>query len=246
MKFHYKCTVEYDGSSYDGWQKQHNTVNTIQCIIENTLTDYLDEHISIRGSGRTDKGVHAYNQVFDFFTAASIDTAVFIKAVNSTLPDTIRIKDIALVPRNFHSRKSARSKTYDYLIDMGQIPTAFNRRYHYVPDVLPSIELMQQAAVQLCTTMDFSAFTSEKRPNYNYVRTIYSIGFIMKDNILTIRYTGNGFLYNMVRILTGTLIDIGTNKIPLDDLPHIISCQKRELAGFTAPSNALFLKEVLY
>lgn len=269
MQHHYKCTVAYDGSQYNGWQHQSNTHRTIQDIIEGTLTEYFypsdnscchssydnksPKHVSINGSGRTDAGVHALGQCFDFYINRSLNEETFLKEINHMLPNDIRILSVSETGGDFHARKSALEKIYFYLIDMRKVPGVFTRKYAYPlhrrqdnNNAELNIDAMKAAAKTLCGTHDFSAFTSEKRAEINRIRTIYSIKISVQGNYMILTFNGNGFLYNMVRILTGTLIEVGLGKIDAENITKIIEGKNRELAGFTAPANALFLAEVIY
>lgn len=271
MHYHYKCTVSYDGTKYNGWQHQNNTPNTVQAAIETALSDLLQQpgakntSISVNGSGRTDAGVHAFGQCFDFFAEKNLDFADFLRKINLLLPDDIRILSIEKADKTFHARKSARGKIYQYYIDIRQVPCVFTRKYAYQLNrntsslnqctystnkketcISLNVEAMHAAAKSLCGTHDYTSFTSDKRSDISYTRTIYSISISKQNNYLILEYYGNGFLYNMVRILTGTLIEVGLGKITAADIPGILDGKNRQLAGFTAPGYALFLKKVLY
>lgn len=246
MKHHYKCKISYDGRSFDGWQKQGNTHNTIQEYLETTLSDLLGNTTSIRGAGRTDAGVHALGQVFDFFTDAQLETSTFIETVNNILPETMRILNIEAVLPNFHSRKSALAKTYEYRIDTRFVPNVFTRKYSCWPGVPLDISNIKIAANYMLGTHDFSSFTSDKTPDKDHIRTITDIKITTTDTTLTIAFTGDGFLYNMVRILAGTLIEVGQGKLNPDQIPAILAAKNRQTAGFTAPAQGLFLKEIFY
>jgi tRNA pseudouridine38-40 synthase len=262
---HYLIKITYDGSSFNGWQRLKNNKNTVQQTIE----DILGVHIS--GSGRTDAGVHARCQCADFFYNDINDLDTFIKNINENLPQSIRVFSISEVPNNFHSRKSAVSKTYSYYIALDSKTDVFESKYVYnmvnapinynfkTNEKLINFENMNKACKYLCGTHDFSAFTSDKTPNKSYIRTIYdidiSINSVLKDNIfsyntdkqtLKIEITGDGFLYNMVRIICGTLLYCGLSKINSDDIPNILESKVRKNAGPTLPSNALFLENVVY
>lgn len=246
MKYHYKCTISYDGSSFDGWQRQGNTHNTIQEYLEETLSNQLTNNIAIRGAGRTDAGVHAIGQVFDFFTDTQLDTLSFIETLNQKLPETTRILNIESVLPDFHARKSAVAKTYEYRIDTRFVANVFTRKYSYWLGKPLDADNMKLATTFLIGTHDFSSFTSDKTPGKDHTRTITDINIATTDTTLTIAFTGDGFLYNMVRILTGTLIEVGQGKLNPNQIPVILAAKNRQFAGFTAPAQGLFLKEIFY
>lgn len=250
--FAYKCIVAYEGSRYNGWQKQGNTSNTIQEKIENVLSKTLDETIEIYGSGRTDAGVHALAQVFHFHCSIPImneyDAADFICTVNSFLPKDIRIQSIEECDLRFHARLHAKSKTYRYHIDNCACGNLFARNFsHHIPQKL-DINAMKKGALLLTGTHDYKSFCSNKRLKKSSVRTIYTIDITQNDEtqMLTISYHGNGFLYNMVRIMTGTLIEIGLGVRDVYSIETALSQCDRSFAGHTAPAQGLFLASVDY
>lgn len=260
--FHYLINISYDGTSYKGWQKQSENDNTIQTIIESAISRLTTESVSIRGSGRTDAGVSAYNQYADFFTTNKIDFSSFISNINKKLPDAVRIKSIRSVPDNFHSRKSAISKTYLYYVSLKKKSDVFYRNHFFNPAdanfnfkyknnrLILDLDAMQTASKFLIGEHDFSAFTTDKSTK-SHIRTVTAISIKIdytasKVPFLIMSFTGNGFLYNMVRILAGTILYAGSKKILPSDIPVILDSKKREAAGPTLPSNGLFLKDVIY
>lgn len=250
---HYKICIQYDGLSYKGWQRLPDNPKTIQETIENALSALTGEAIHISGSGRTDAGVSAKGQVADFFCSKALDVSCLLN-LNSLLPSDISVTDISEVPYEFHARKSATLKTYAYCIalDDNIKPDVFAARYLYTPHQGNlNLEAMQQAANYIVGTHDFSAFTTDKRKDKSHVRTVTDIQFetitcTNGSDILIIKVTGNGFLYNMVRIICGTLIFAGVGKIAPNHIPEILKSRKRINAGPTLPSNALFLCKVYY
>lgn len=261
--YHYMITIQYDGSAHHGWQRLSAQPDTIQGILENALSDAMHEPVKITGSGRTDAGVHALRQCADFFCTTPIsknNQQEWIKQINTTLPADIRITGISTVSKAFHSRKSCMQKTYAYCISLSGKPDVFVRKYVYCPADTPlqipdktaltlDLAAMDTAAQLLCGTHDFSSFTSDKTPGKSHVRSIDSISFSEKilssqQKILIIKFTGNGFLYNMVRILAGTLLEVGLGRLSAADIPNILQQQKRSLAGSTLPPNGLFLINV--
>ncbi len=250
--FAYKCIISYDGTRYNGWQKQGNTSNTIQEKIETILSKMLDVPIEINGSGRTDAGVHALGQVFHFHCGMDILEEYlpqdFLLTVNSFLPKDIRILSIDTCDLRFHARLNALQKTYRYQIDISPFGNLFLRNTsHHIPQPL-DIAAMQTGADYLLGTHDFKSFCSNKRMKKSSIRTIHKIDICMDstNKLLLLSYTGNGFLYNMVRIMTGTLIEIGLGvRQPEDILVALEGCD-RGLAGHTAPPQGLFLVSVSY
>lgn len=246
----------YDGNSYSGWQRLglSEKNNSIQGILEETISSYLGEEIHITGSGRTDAGVHALGQVANFKSNTKIKLSALMEDINRKLPEDIRILKIEYVDNDFHSRYSAVSKTYEYRIDTGERQSVFSRKYTYhVPETL-NIENMKKAAEYLIGTHDFKAFSTDRKDLKSTVRTIYDINIykpLIKDNYhnqneLRIQVTGNGFLYNMVRIITGTLISVGEGKMSANDIELILKNKKREMAGITLNPQGLFLIKVRY
>lgn len=244
----YKCITAYEGTRYNGWQKQGNTNNTIQGKIEEILSRQLGETVEICGSGRTDAGVHALGQVFHFHCNQELDEASFLSAANEHLPKDIRLLSIETCDGRFHARLNALSKTYQYCIDTSAYGNLFFRNTsHHIATQL-DIESMKRAASMLTGTHDFKSFCSNKRMKKSSIRTIYDIRIEPDEasQMLKLTFTGNGFLYNMVRILTGTLIEIGLGIRNAKEIPAILEGCDRGLAGHTAPAKGLFLVEVNY
>ena len=241
----YKMTISYDGTRYQGWQRQATTDNTIQHILEWTLGRMVGYRVQIDGSGRTDSGVHARGQVASVRLTKLYDVEDLKDAMNRALPEDIRILRVELARNGFHARKSAKGKKYEYYIDCREKPDVFSRRYCYHYPARLDIEAMRQAADHLIGTMDFSSFTDNKDTK-DPVRRIYSIKIVRAGDKVRITYYGSGFLYHMARILTGTLIEIGAGKRSVNSLPAVIEAKDRNMAGFLAPSRGLFLRKVYY
>jgi len=241
-----KLSIQYDGTRYDGWQKQGNTDKTIQGKIEAVLSQILNESIEINGSGRTDSGVHAYNQVANFYTKNSIVLEELIKKANINLPNDIVIMSAEIVDESFHSRHDAKSKKYLYRIWNSEFNNPFLDRYCIHITEKLDINAMKIASEYLIGEHDFSSFTTLKSKKKSKVRTIYSIDFNVNNELIEIIFSGNGFLYNMVRVICGTLLDVGLGKISSDFINEILSKKDRGFAGYTAPAKALFLYEVEY
>lgn len=248
----YKCIVAYEGTRYNGWQKQGNTNNTIQGKTEEILSKALNEEIEIHGSGRTDAGVHAWAQVFHFHCKGdelkNQSTENFLKLINGHLPKDIRILSMEPCHERFHARLNAIAKTYQYRIDTSPYGNLFHRNTsHHIASKL-DIDAIKKGAQYFIGTHDFKSFCSNKRFKKSSIRTIHNIE-IKEDSenqLLLLTYTGNGFLYNMVRILSGTLIEIGLGIRKPEDIPAILDACDRGSAGHTAPAQGLFLVSVEY
>lgn len=252
----YKITVQYDGTRYRGWQSLKDRNDTIQGKIKEVLHKLSGEEIDVIGSGRTDAGVHAIGQVANFHMEEleGFTDEKLLDYMNHYLPMDIAITSLERVPERFHARHSARQKIYRYRIHTSKIKNVFERKYVYsFANESLDIENMKKAAGLLMGTHDFKAFCSNKRMNKSTVRTIYDIDIkpIYSENgesidEIEIFYTGNGFMHNMVRILTGTLIDVGRGYKSYDSMQEILEYRDRKMAGFTAPAEGLTLMEVIY
>ncbi len=242
----YRLSISYDGTRYNGWQRQGTTSNTICGKLEDILEKMCGSHIDIIGSGRTDAGVHAYGQIANFHCDANYSPAEIQTYFNEYLPQDIRILNVDIASDRFHSRFNASRKTYVYRIDNQLVLDIFNRKYAYKIDTPLNINAMKEASVFLIGKHDFKSFCPARKTKKSTVREIYSIDFADNNGILEIYFTGNGFLYNMVRILTGTLIEVGLGNMEPQDICKIIDAQNREVAGPTAPPHGLFLKTVTY
>lgn len=248
----YVLTLQYDGTNYNGWQIQNSTTNTIQGILTDTISKELNYKIQLIGSGRTDAGVHALGQVANFHCPNTIDCNSFIKRINLNLPSDIKVITCEKIYENFHSRFNAIKKTYSYTICNDCCYDVFTRKYCYMVEDNLDIKAMTTAARLLEGTHDFTNFTNAIN-NKSKVRTIYSIDIKTElrngVNHIIISYTGDGFLYNMIRILTGTLIDVGLNKLNIDDISNLLnntSTRNRHLAGANLPPSGLCLNQVFY
>lgn len=245
--YNYKITIQYDGTKYRGWQVQRNTDMTIQGKLQTVISRFLGYDIEIIGSGRTDAGVHALGQVANFHANDCVDEVIFIQSVNNYLPEDIAITSIEKVDGNFHARYSALEKTYRYRIHTGDYSNVFERKYlyNYKGDSL-NIDKMKEAANYMLGEHDFKCFCGNKHMKKSTVRNVTNINITKNHNEIDIEYTGNGFLQNMVRIMTGTLIEVGDGSKNASDIPAIIAGQNRELAGYTAPASGLCLVNVTY
>ena len=241
----YKLTITYDGSRYQGWQRQVTTDNTIQFIMEWSIGKLVGYRVHVDGSGRTDAGVHARGQVASVKLSKLYDPQEFRESLNRYLPEDIRVVKVELMRNSFHARKSAKGKKYEYYIDCREKPDVFSRRYCYhYPEKL-NIEAMRAAVPYLVGVRNFISFTDDKECK-DSVRRITNIKIVSSGDKVRITYYGTGFLYHMVRILTGTLLEIGTGKREASKLPVVIAAEDRSLAGFLAPARGLFLRKVYY
>lgn len=241
----YKLTLAYDGTRYQGWQRQTDTDRTIQGILERTIAGQTGYAAEVNGSGRTDSGVHAAGQTASVVLPGKMEDGFFTERVNAALPEDIRILDARLVKNGFHARKSAVGKTYEYYIDTGARPDVFTRRYCYHFPYRLDMQRMREAAGYLTGTWEYQGYT-DKKDGTSTKRTIYDIIISGQDNRVRIAYKGTGFLYHMVRILTGTLLEAGTNQRAARSVRRALLLKDREQAGFLAPARGLFLKEVWY
>jgi len=242
----YKLTIQYDGTRYNGWQRQGNTENTIQGKLNEIIGKYLGEEVDVAGSGRTDAGVHAYGQVANFKTKKCLDKEKFLVEMNSYLPQDIRILKVEAVDERFHARLSAVSKTYEYVIDNGMVADVFNRKYSYRLEQPLDIEKMRMAAGLLIGTHDYISFCGNNKFKKSSVRAVTDITIREKDGKVVIAFTGDGFLQNMVRIMAGTLIEVGLGKKEAESMTDILRAKDRMAAGMMAPAEGLFLKVVEY
>lgn len=241
-----KIKVEYDGARYLGWQRLKDSDKTIQGKIESVLSLMAGEDIEIIGSGRTDGGVHAYGQVANFKINSDHTLEEIQEYLNHYLPNDILIKDISQVDDRFHSRYNVTSKTYLYKICIGKYQSPFIRKYSWHISENVDIAAMKDASKLLLGTHDFIGFSSLKRYKKSTIRTLEKIDFSFQDDLLLIEIKGDGFLHNMVRIIIGTLVEIGLGKLPKDLILEVLENKVRADAGITAPPHGLFLKEVLY
>ena len=247
MKKNIRLMLEYDGSRYDGWQKQGNTDNTIQGKLEAVLFKWTGQEVEVHGSGRTDAGVHARGQTANFHIEEKFcpSAAAAMEYMNRYLPEDIRIVKAELVKNGFHARKSAKGKKYEYYIDCREKPDVFSRRHCYHYPVKLDIEAMRNAADYLIGPKNFTSFTDDKDCK-DPVRRVTNIKIVRNGEKVRITYYGTGFLYHMVRIMTGTLLEVGAGKRDGSMLPVVIAAEDRSLAGFLAPARGLFLRKVYY
>ena len=240
-----RLDICYDGTRYQGWQRLKGESGTIQGKLEQALSGILGEQVEICGSGRTDAGVHARGQVANFHTESAMPCEVILEQLRRYLPEDIGIYSCREVSPRFHARLNARRKTYEYRIWNSADPCVFRRRYvHILPERL-DLQAMEQAAVYFLGEHDFSAFCTNSKMKKSTCRRIDSLDILADGREVVIRVTGDGFLYNMVRILAGTLTEVGLHQRAPDGIPALFG-QKRECAGATLPAKGLCLVEVEY
>lgn len=240
-----KLTIEYDGKDFNGWQKQPNKLN-IQGTIEKAIESIVGEEVELNASGRTDAGVHALGQVANFKTTSNLPIEKFAIAINSRLKKSIRIISAEEVEERFHSRLSCKQKTYRYVINNSCNGTAIYRNLEYhIPQKL-NVQKMKEAAKFFEGEHDFKAFKASGTSSKSSIRKIFKAIVYERDEKIFIELTGSGFLYNMVRIISGTLVDVGLGKIKPGEIGKIILEGKRENAGKTLPAHGLYLVKVEY
>lgn len=240
-----KLTIEYDGKDFNGWQKQPTKLN-IQGEIERAIFDITGEEVVLNASGRTDAGVHALAQVANFKTNSNIPTEKFAVAINSRLKKSIVIKKAEEVEDRFHSRYNCKQKTYRYIINNSEQGTAIYRNLEYYVPMKLDVEKMREAIKYFEGKHDFKGFKASGTSNKNSVRTIFKTDIKKENERIIIELTGNGFLYNMVRIIVGTLVDVGVGKIKPEEIEDIILSGERKRAGKTLPPQGLYLVKVEY
>lgn len=240
-----KLTIEYEGTNYSGWQIQNN-VKTVQGEIENAIEKTIGEKIKLIGSSRTDKKVHALGQVANFQTGATMPGERYKYALKEHLPEDITIINSEEVDRDFHSRFDAKKKVYKYIVHNGKLPRALYKRFSYHYPYNLDIEEMRLASKYFIGTQDFRSFKPTESITYTTIKTIYNIEIEKKGDIIIFTIEGKSFLHNMIRIIVGTLLFIGTGRFAKEELPKIIEAKNRVKAGPTAPPQGLYLKKVFY
>jgi tRNA pseudouridine38-40 synthase len=244
-----KLTLAYDGTAYAGWQVQSRE-NTIQAVVESALAKVTGEPIRVTASGRTDAGVHALGQVVGFRTASRLSSEVFVRALNAELPRDIAVLEAADVPEGFHATLHAKRKRYRYMIHNGPVRDVFRRRTAWHCPREFDVEAMHRAAQALCGAHDFSSFETQGSPRKTPVRTIYDISVRRNvdgdEHLVAIDVEADGFLYNMVRTIVGTLVKVGRHARTESWVAEVLAARDRRAAGPTAPPQGLFLIRVEY
>lgn len=245
----YRLTVAYDGTRYLGWQKlgepgSKDYGRTIQGKLEAILGKLTGEPVEVHGSGRTDAGVHAAGQAANFKTAYPTSTEELRTYLNRYLPEDIAVLDVAEEPERFHARLHARGKTYRYRVRNSPVPDVFRQRFEYTVAEPLDTAAMEAAAAALTGTRDYRPFCASKRAKKSTVRTVDRIDVARDGDVIDLTFHGDGFLYNMVRILTGTILEAGRGRLDPAEIPAIFDGQRP--AGYTAPAKGLTLMEVEY
>ena len=242
----FRLTLCYEGTRYRGWQRQGNTPDTLQARLEGLLGRMLGQEIELAGSGRTDAGVHARRQVCSFRAATDRSCEDLLRELRSYLPEDIGALALEEAEPRFHARLSCTGKTYLYRIWNSEAPCVFERRWVYPFPTALDTAAMERAAALLTGTHDFSAFCANKHMKKTAVRTLRQIEIRRAGEELQLRFTGDGFLYHMVRILVGTLLEVGTGERDAAEMPAILEAKDRSQAGFTAPAQGLTLWQEYY
>lgn len=241
-----KLLLQYEGTRYQGWQRQTSSGNTIQGKLETLLSQMCGEPVELSGSGRTDAGVHALGQVANFHTECVMTPEEMFVYINRYLPEDIAVISVTEEAPRFHSRLNVCGKRYCYRVWNSNIPNVFWRRYVYeMPEKLDQ-EAMERAARLLCGEHDFKSFTSAKKGKKSTVRRIDAIRIEKEGDMFTFTFEGNGFLYHMVRILMGTLLEVGMGKRDPESMTALLEARDREKAGSLVPAKGLTLAEVFY
>ena len=244
--YNYKLTIQYDGTRYRGWQVQGNTDQTIQGKLEGVLSRLTGQPVEVHGSGRTDAGVHVLGQVANVKLPRPMEPSELLGELNRYLPADIGVIAVEPAPERFHARLNARSKTYRYRIWNSAIPNVLERSYLYaLPEPL-NVTAMERAAADLVGTHDFRSFCGLKRFKKSTVRTITDIAITQHGVEVRLEFTGNGFLMRMVRILAGTLVEVGLGQREADTMPAMLAAQDRAAAGPALPAQGLALVRVEY
>jgi tRNA pseudouridine38-40 synthase len=245
VKMNVKILLEYDGTCYHGWQRQKNALS-IQEILEKAIYSITGERVNVIGAGRTDAGVHALGQVANFTTNTRIPVDKLPYAINSKLPEDIVVKHAEVVPESFHASRSAKAKIYIYSILNSKFASPLRRHYSYFFPLALDLDAMKNAAKHFLGSHDFSGFRATGSSAKTSVRSIDRLEVEKNRDMVTIKVEAKGFLYNMVRIISGTLLEVGIHKIHPDEIPEIIKSGDRNRAGRTLPPQGLCLMKVIY
>lgn len=246
MKQNYRFSISYDGTRYYGWEHQPNIDMTIQGKIENVLERMVNAKVEVIGAGRTDAGVHAKGMIANSFLDTDMSEEEIRDYMNRYLPDDICINEVKKAGERFHSRYNALGKTYCYTCYIGETKPVFDRKYVYTLEEKPDVEKMQKAAEYLVGEHDFASFCSNPRMKKSTVRLVDKIEIRQKGDYLVLTFHGTGFLQHMVRILTGTLLEVGYGKRTPESMVELLEAKKRALAGATAPAQGLCMMKVDY
>lgn len=242
----FRLTIQYDGSRYSGWQRLGDTPNTIQGKLEGVLSRLAGEPVEVHGAGRTDARVHALGQVASVRLPEGVDAAAVLDCCARYLPEDIAVTDARPAGERFHARLSAVGKEYRYALRLGPTADVFRRKYQYHLGGTLDLAAMERAAALLTGRHDFRSFCGNRRFKKSTVRTLTAIELAQDGPDVTLTFRGDGFLHHMVRILTGTLIEVGQGKRLPEELPDTLAALDRARAGFTAPAQGLTLVRVDY
>lgn len=237
--------LSFDGTCYHGWQIQPNAI-TVQEVLQNSLEKILGVPTAVTGCSRTDAGVHAKEFCCHIDCDDNIPETAFLKGLNAILPPDIAVNSYKEVDSDFHARYDAMGKTYVYRIFNSSIKDAFWSRYSWQIERELDVDLMNKACEKIVGTHDFYGFSSSRRTVDNTVRTVTECYVEKNENRVILTVTANGFLYNMVRIIVGTVIEVSDKKIPIDNIERIFTEKRRDLGGITAPAVGLMLNKVHY
>jgi tRNA pseudouridine38-40 synthase len=243
----YKIIISYDGGRYHGWERKNN-VDTVEGKLETVLEKMTGSEVDLHGAGRTDAGVHAQGMVASGAFETSKSPKEIKDYMNTYLPGDICVREVSVAGDRFHARLNATGKIYQYKIYTGEGKPVFDRNYVWNLDkkISLSVDTMRQAGLYLVGTHDFRSFCGNNKMKKSTVRTIYNVDVVKEGDYITLSFYGDGFLQNMVRILVGTLVEIGAGKRKASDIPEIIEARNRQAAGPTAPALGLCLMEVFY
>lgn len=246
MRDNYKMIIAYDGSRYYGWEHQPNTELTIQGKLEAVLDKMVGEAVEVIGAGRTDAGVHAKGMVANAHFDTDMTPEEIYDYMNRYLPEDICVLEVRKASERFHSRYNAVGKTYCYTLYVGEAKPVFNRKYVYAPEKIPDIARMQQAAGYLIGEHDFASFCGNPKMKKSTIRIVDEIKIVQKGSYVNMTFHGTGFLQYMVRIMTGTLLEVGYGRRSPESMVELLEAKNRSLAGFTAPPQGLCLMKVDY
>ena len=241
----YKLIIAYDGTNYSGWQVQQNSTS-IQALIQTALQTALRHPLDLTGSGRTDAGVHAHGQTAHFDTDAAIDRGLLRTSLNALLPPDIRILNIEQTDPRFHARYDAKSKIYHYHLHLDPVSDPFTRLYRHHLFAPFDLEKLRAGAARFLGTHDFTSFSNVKKGQTDTIRTLTRLDAIEQKGGIRLEFEGDGFLYKMVRNITGILLDVASEKIKPTDIAHIFAARDRRAAAAAAPAQGLFLYRVIY
>lgn len=241
----YKLIVAYDGTNYNGFARQPNGTTIVETL-EEAVEKIVQHKVYILGAGRTDTGVHAKGQCCIFDSDTKVPVERLAKAINSKLPMDIAVQSVEKVSDDFHPRFGAKRKTYRYQILNSKQRDPFSYKYALMYPYEVNLEKMKAAAEKMVGTHDFKCFCAAKTDVKDTIRTIYDIQIYQQDDLISVDICGNGFLYNMVRIIIGTLLKVNEGKLTVDDITRIIESKDRNLAGPTAPPQGLTMLKIIY